>query len=63
MMVLDLRVVGLNHERTGIAQAVWRYAIGAACTFSVVPLLFTFFRRVQLHDRWSGSRLVGNRPG
>jgi Zn-dependent protease with chaperone function len=63
MMVLDLRVVGLNHERAGIAQSIWRYVLGLACTLTVIPMLWGLFRRVQIHDRWSGSRLVGNRSG
>jgi hypothetical protein len=29
----------------------------------VIPVLIGFFRRTQLHDRFSGTRLVGNRGG
>jgi Zn-dependent protease with chaperone function/uncharacterized RDD family membrane protein YckC len=63
MMVLDLRVVGLNHERAGIAQSIWRYVLGLGCVLTVLPALWGLFRRVQIHDRWSASRLVGNRSG
>jgi uncharacterized RDD family membrane protein YckC len=63
MMVLDLRVVGRNHERAGIAQVIWRYVLALACTLTVLPLLYGFIRRLQLHDRWSGTRLIGNRSG
>ncbi len=61
MMVLDLRVVGRNHERVGIAQAIWRYVVALGCTITFVPLMLTFFRRIQWQDRWSRSFLVGNR--
>jgi Zn-dependent protease with chaperone function/uncharacterized RDD family membrane protein YckC len=63
MMVLDLRVVGRNHERVGIAQSVSRYVLALACTITVVPLVYGFVRRIQLYDRWSHTRLVGNRSG
>jgi uncharacterized RDD family membrane protein YckC len=63
MMVLDLRVVRLDHGRVGIAQSVWRYVVGLIVTLTVIPLLLSFFRREQLHDRFSGSRLVGGRSG
>ena len=63
MMVLDLRVVGLNHERITILQSVIRYGIACAMTVSVIPLMMSFFRRVQFQDQWSGTRLIGNRSG
>jgi uncharacterized RDD family membrane protein YckC len=63
MMVLDLRVVDCDHGRVGIARSVWRYVLAAACTLTVVPAIYGWFRRVQLHERWSGTRLVGNRTG
>jgi Zn-dependent protease with chaperone function len=63
MMVLDLRVVGKNHERPGIAQMLWRYTLGFLCTITVLPLLYGLFRRIHLHDRWSRSFLIGNRTG
>ena len=63
MMVLDLRVVGPNHERSGIARTILRYTLALACTLTVLPVLFGFFRRVPLQDRWSDSFLIGNRAG
>jgi hypothetical protein len=63
MMVLDLRVVRLDHGRVGIAHSVWRYFLAWCSTLIVVPVLFGLFRRVQLHDRWSKSRLIGGRTG
>jgi uncharacterized RDD family membrane protein YckC len=63
MMVLDLRVVRVDHGRAGIAQSVLRYAIALVATVCVVPLLTTFFRGVQVHDRFSKTRLVGGRSG
>jgi Zn-dependent protease with chaperone function/uncharacterized RDD family membrane protein YckC len=63
MMVLDLRVVGMNHERATIMQTVIRYGIACAMTVSVIPLLMSMFRRIQYHDQWSGTRLIGNRSG
>jgi uncharacterized RDD family membrane protein YckC/Zn-dependent protease with chaperone function len=63
MMVLDLRVVGLNHGRVGIAQSIWRYVLALCCTLLVLPIAFCAFRRVQLYDRFSSSRLIGGRTG
>jgi Zn-dependent protease with chaperone function len=63
MMVLDLRVVGLHHERLTIARSIWRFALAAVCTIFVVPVIYGFFRRIHLHDRWSNTRLIGNRSG
>jgi Zn-dependent protease with chaperone function/uncharacterized RDD family membrane protein YckC len=63
MMVLDLRVVGLDHGRVGIAQSIWRYFLALACALTVVPLFLGWFRRVQLYDRFSSSRLIGGRTG
>jgi Zn-dependent protease with chaperone function len=63
MMVLDLRVVRIDRGRVGIAQSVWRYVADLGCCITVVPLLIGLFRRVQLHDRLSKSRLIGGRSG
>jgi Zn-dependent protease with chaperone function/uncharacterized RDD family membrane protein YckC len=63
MMILDLRVVGRNHERLGIAHSIWRYVLAFVCTITVIPIFMGFFRRVQLYDRWSATRLIGNRSG
>ena len=63
MMVLDLRVVRVDHGRASVVQSVLRYAIGLVATICVVPLLTTFFRSVQVHDRFSKTRLIGGRSG
>jgi uncharacterized RDD family membrane protein YckC len=63
MMVLDLRVVRLDHGRVGIAQSIWRYFVALCSTVLVVPLLLGVVRRLQLHDRYSKSRLIGGRTG
>jgi uncharacterized RDD family membrane protein YckC len=63
MMVLDLRVVGLNHERASITHSVVRYVLALGCTVTVIPVVLGFFRRIPLHDRWSATRLIGNRSG
>jgi uncharacterized RDD family membrane protein YckC len=63
MMVLDLRVVRLDHGRVGIAQSIWRYVLGLLCALTVVPLFFGWFRRLQLYDRFSATRLIGGRTG
>jgi uncharacterized RDD family membrane protein YckC len=63
MMVLDLRVVRLDRGRAGVAQSIWRYVIGLGATFLIVPLFAGLFRRLQLHDRFSKTRLIGGRTG
>jgi Zn-dependent protease with chaperone function/uncharacterized RDD family membrane protein YckC len=63
MMVLDLRVVGLDHGRVGIAQSIWRYFLALCCTLLVIPILLGLVRRLQPHDRYSKSRLIGGRTG
>jgi Zn-dependent protease with chaperone function/uncharacterized RDD family membrane protein YckC len=63
MMVLDLRVVRLDHGRVGIAQSIWRYVLALCGTLLVIPLLLGAVRRLQFHDRYSKSRLIGGRTG
>jgi uncharacterized RDD family membrane protein YckC len=63
MMVLDLRVVRPDHGRVGIAQCIWRYVLALCATLVVVPLFAGLFRRLQLHDRFSNTRLIGGRTG
>jgi uncharacterized RDD family membrane protein YckC len=63
MMVLDLRVVRLDHGRVGIAQSIWRYFLALCSVLLVVPLLLGIVRRMQVHDRFSRSRLIGGRTG
>ena len=63
MMVLDLRVVRPDHGRVGIAQCIWRYVLALCATLVVIPLFAGLFRRLQLHDRFSKTRLIGGRTG
>lgn len=63
MIVLDLRVVRLDHGRVGIAQSIWRYFLALCPTLIVVPVLLGLVRRMQSHDRLSKTRLIGGRTG
>jgi Zn-dependent protease with chaperone function/uncharacterized RDD family membrane protein YckC len=63
MMVLDLRVVRPDHGRVGIARSLWRYLVALGCTLTVLPMLFGIFRRLQIYDRMSKTRLIGGRTG
>jgi uncharacterized RDD family membrane protein YckC len=63
MMVLDLRVVCLDHGRVGVARSIWRYVLALVSTVLVVPVLIGFVRRMQSHDRLSKTRLIGGRTG
>ena len=57
MMVSDLRVVGVNRGRIGVARAIGRYVSLVASLFAIVGW-FAVFRRVQPYEKWSGTRLV-----
>jgi uncharacterized RDD family membrane protein YckC len=63
IMVLDLRVVRPDRGRVGIAQSVWRCLVALGCMLTVFPILFGIFRRLQIHDRMSKTRLIGGRTG
>jgi Zn-dependent protease with chaperone function/uncharacterized RDD family membrane protein YckC len=60
MMVMELRVVTTRFARPGIFQTLWRYVAALGATMTTVAL-FTFFLRIQPHDRISGTRLVRGR--
>jgi uncharacterized RDD family membrane protein YckC/Zn-dependent protease with chaperone function len=60
MMVMELRVVTTRFARPGIFQTLWRYVAALGATMTTVAL-FTFFLRIQPHDRLSGTRLVRGR--
>jgi uncharacterized RDD family membrane protein YckC len=62
MMVFDLQVVTANHGRAGVAQSVWRYALALVSALCVVPVLYGLWAKLQPHDRFSGTRLIGARP-
>ncbi len=57
MMVSDLRVVGVNRGRVGIARAIGRYLSLVVSLFAIVGW-FGIFRRIQPYEKWSGTRLV-----
>ena len=57
MMITGLRVVDLDFRRPNPVQAIWRYTI-ALFLWWLIALLTPLQRRVLLHDRFSGTRLV-----
>ncbi len=59
MMIAGLRVVTVDYRHPGIFRTLLRYlfvAIGPL--FVVVAFLSPFSRRIMLHDRLSGTRLI-----
>ncbi|MGH7635227.1 MAG: M48 family metalloprotease, partial [Gemmatimonadaceae bacterium] len=57
MMIVSVRVTNMQFARPGFLQIVWRYVI--AFPLFLLSLLWPVFWRVELHDRASGTRLVG----
>jgi uncharacterized RDD family membrane protein YckC/Zn-dependent protease with chaperone function len=57
MMIVSVRVTNMEFGRASLLQIVWRYVI--ALPLFVLSLLWPGFWRVELHDRASGTRLVG----
>ena len=57
MMIVSVRVTTLNFGRPGLLQVIWRYLIAGPLFF--LSVLWPGFWRVELHDRASGTRLVG----
>ena len=57
MMIVSVRVTNMHFGRPGLLQVVWRYLI--ALPLFVLSALWPGFWRVELHDRASGTRLVG----
>ncbi|HET9394032.1 MAG TPA: RDD family protein [Candidatus Rubrimentiphilum sp.] len=57
MMIVSVRVTNMHFERPRPLQVVWRYLI--AVPLFVLSVLWPGFWRVELHDRASGTRLVG----
>ncbi len=57
MMILGLRVVTTDYKTPGLGRAFARYAIGLVLWWLILPLS-PFMRRVMLHDRISGTRLI-----
>ncbi len=57
MMIVSVRVTNLHFGRPGFLQVIWRYLIATPLFF--LSVLWPGFWRVELHDRASGTRLVG----
>lgn len=57
MMITGLRVVRIDYRRPGFIAAVWRYIIVLVLGWLSL-LLSPIQRRIMLHDRLSGTRLI-----
>ena len=57
MMITGLRVVTNKFQKPGIGRTILRYALVYALWW-LIAMLSPFFRRVMLHDKLSGTRLV-----
>ncbi|HUA09324.1 MAG TPA: RDD family protein [Candidatus Acidoferrales bacterium] len=57
MMITGLRVVRTDFRSPGIWRSFWRYLI-VLLLFPIIIMLAPFMRRLMLHDRWSGTRLI-----
>jgi hypothetical protein len=57
MMIAGLRVVTVDFRRPGIGRTILRYLI-VMFAFPLVMLLSLFWRRVLLHDKLTGTRVV-----
>jgi uncharacterized RDD family membrane protein YckC/Zn-dependent protease with chaperone function len=57
MMIVSVRVTNTTFGRPSVLQVIWRYLIAAPLFF--LSLFWPGFWRVELHDRASGTRLVG----
>ena len=57
MMICGLRVVTVDFRRPGIWRTIGRYAIEGPLAFLVI-VLSLFWRRVLLHDKLTGTRVV-----
>lgn len=57
MMIVSIRVTTRRFRRPSVWQVIWRYLI--AVPLFPLSLLWPGFWRVQLQDRFSGTRLVG----
>jgi uncharacterized RDD family membrane protein YckC len=56
MMILGLKVVTTNFSRPSIVQSLWRYGLGLAFSWLIIPL--SPFSRIYLHDKFSNTRLI-----
>jgi uncharacterized RDD family membrane protein YckC len=57
MMITGLRVVTVDFRPPGVLRALWRYLI-VFFLWWLILLWAPFSRRIMLHDRWSGTRLI-----
>ena len=57
MMICGLRVVTVDFRRPGVWRTIWRYIVEGSL-FSLIICLSFFWRRILLHDRLSGTRVV-----
>ena len=57
MMITGLRVVTTDFRPPGLLRALWRYLI-VFFLWWLILLWAPFSRRIMLHDRWSGTRLI-----
>ena len=57
MMITGLRVVTTDFRSPGLLRSLWRYLI-VFFLWWLILLWAPFSRRIMLHDRWSGTRLI-----
>ena len=57
MMITGLRVVTTDFRPPGIWRSIFRYLI-ALLLWPIIVVLSPFMRKLMLHDRWSGTRLI-----
>jgi hypothetical protein len=57
MLITGLRVVTTDFQRPGVLRTIGRYAIVLVAWWLIVALSF-FWRRILLHDRLTGTRVV-----
>jgi uncharacterized RDD family membrane protein YckC len=57
MMIAGLRVVTVDFRKPGVFRTIARYLIVGFLWWLIVGLSL-IWRRILLHDRWTGTRLV-----
>lgn len=57
MMIVGLRVVTVDFQRSGIIRTILRYAVAAAL-WPLIAVISPFAHRVYLHDKLTGTRLI-----
>jgi len=56
-MITGLRVVTTDFRQPGLVRSLWRYLL-VLFLWWLILLWAPFSRRIMLHDRWSGTRLI-----